>query len=104
MVYGSDEEEVQIRQPADFELGALDQDFEWIQEEIDAYMGDIKSKDPVISHVQKAIEKGKRKIPEELRDMTISEVQNLEENFQKVIGYSCKSYITSWHNASITWL
>ena len=24
MVYGSDEEEVQIRQPADFELGALD--------------------------------------------------------------------------------
>lgn len=74
MVYGSDEEEVQIRQPADFELGALDQDFEWIQEEIDLYMADIKSKDPVLSHVQKAFEKGKRKIPEELRDMTISEV------------------------------
>ena len=43
-----------------------------------------------MSHVQKAIEKGKRKIPEALQDTTISEVANLEENFQKTINYSRK--------------
>ena len=42
MVYGDDEEEVAIRQPTDFEVGQLDQDFEFIQEELDLFASEIK--------------------------------------------------------------
>lgn len=51
MVHGADEQEVEIRKPFDFEVGDLDQDYEFIQEEIDHFMQNIKSKDPVLVHV-----------------------------------------------------
>ena len=90
MVHGADEQEVEIRKPFDFEVGDLDQDYEFIQEEIDHFMQNIKSKDPVLVHVQQALEKGKKKIPKELQATIISEVQMLEENCDKMLGYSCK--------------
>lgn len=51
MVHGADEQEVEIRKPVDFEVGDLDQDYEFIQEEIDLFMQNIKSKDPVLVHI-----------------------------------------------------
>ena len=85
-----EEEEVQIAPRLEFEEGGFDQDFDFIEDDITNFYTEIQQKDPVLSHVQKAIEKGKRKIPENLKDIMISEVKNLEENFQKVITYSCK--------------
>ena len=85
-----EEEEVQIAQRLKFEEVSIDQDLDFIEDDITNFYTVIQQKDPVLSHVQKAIEKGKRKIPEALKDTTISEVKNLEENFQKVITYSCK--------------
>ena len=42
----------------------------------------------MLVQVQRAVEKGKKKIPEEIQETTIDEVRNLEENFQKVIGFA----------------
>lgn len=50
-------------------------------------------KTSVLQHVQVAIEKGKKKIPEQIRDTTISEVKNLEESFKKIIGMACKCLV-----------
>ena len=68
----------------------IDQDFDFIEDDIAVFMSDIQSKVSVLSQVRLAFEKGKRKIPEKMQDTVVSEVQNLEENFQKVIGYTCK--------------
>ena len=70
--------------------GQLDQDFDFIDEVLTGHMQDIQTKEAVLSHVQRAIKQGKRKIDESLQDTTISEVKGLEENFQKVIGFACK--------------
>ena len=47
----------------------------------------------MIEQVKRTMLKGKKRIPEEMRDTTISEVQALEENFQKVIGFARKYQI-----------
>ena len=101
-----EEEEVQIAQRLKFEEVSIDQDLDFIEDDITNFYTVIQQKDPVLSHVQKAIEKGKRKIPENLKDIMISEVKNLEENFQKVISYSCKykKQIEDVHRAVQTWL
>jgi len=66
-------------------------------------MQDIQAKEPVLSHVRKVIDKSKRKIASDLRDTTISEVQNLEENFQKVIGFARKySTISKFRYSSLS--
>ena len=44
----------------------------------------------MLSHVQKAIDKGKRKIPDELKETVIFQVENIEENYKKVIGFASK--------------
>lgn len=97
MVHGADEQEVEIRKPVDFDIGDLDQDYEFIQEEIDLFMHDIKNKVPVLVKVEQAMEKGKRKIPKELQANIISEVQLLEENCDKMLGYSRKSPLNQAH-------
>lgn len=50
----------------EFDDGAIDQDFDFIEDDIGVFMTEMQSKESVLSHVQKAIEKGKRKIPEQL--------------------------------------
>ena len=53
-------------------------------------MEEIQQNEAVIKKVQRAVEKGKRKIPQEMQETTIDEVKNLEENFHKVIGFARK--------------
>ena len=52
----------------------LNQDFEFIDDVLTNYMQDMQEKEAVLEHVKRAITKGKKKIPEELRDAAISEV------------------------------
>ena len=54
--------------------GGIDADFDFIEDDIAACMTEMQQKEPVLSHVRMAIEKGKRKIPEQLQDTTVSEV------------------------------
>ena len=87
----SDDYEAQVQANMDFhDDGGIDQDFDFIEDDIAACMTEFQRKEPVLTHVRQAIEKGRKKIPEQLQDTTVSEVQYLEESFQKVIGYSCK--------------
>jgi len=44
--------------------GGIDQDFDFIEDDIASLMTDMQQKEPALSYVRKAIEKGKRKIPE----------------------------------------
>ena len=89
-----EEEEVMADQQVEMlnNSGYLDQDFEFIDEVLTGHMNDIQNKEAVLDIVKRAVEKGKRKIPEEMQDITLSEVKALEENFQKVIGFSSKFY------------
>lgn len=71
MVSGGSEEGEAVEQA---EPGDLDQDFEFIDEVLANYMHDIQEKEAVLVHVKRTMEKGKKKIPEELREETCSEV------------------------------
>ena len=93
IVSGSDEEEVMHDGGSVQESQVLDQDFEFIDEVLMSYTQEIQNKEAVLEHVKRAMAKGKSKIPEEVQDTTISEVENLEENFSKVIGFACKYII-----------
>ena len=64
------------------------EDFNFIDEELTKHMEEIQQNEAVLQKVQRAVEKGKKKIPQELQETTIDEVKNLEENFHKVIGYA----------------
>lgn len=58
-----DDEDLQVSDPMDYDDGGIDQD------DIALFMTEIQQKEPVLSHAHesdKAIEKGKRKIPEQL--------------------------------------
>ena len=51
-------------------------------------MEEIQQNEAVLLKVQRVVEKGKRKIPQEMQETTIDEVKNLEESFHKVIGFA----------------
>ena len=53
-------------------------------------MADLHSKENVKAVVLRALEKGKKKIPEDLYDKCLQEVNDVDENYQKVIGFGCK--------------
>ena len=63
---------------------------DFINEVLTSYVESIQNKEAVLSFVEQVMKKGKKKIPQELRDTTISEVKELEENFSQVIGFACK--------------
>ena len=64
------------------------EDFDFIDEELTKHMEEIQQNEAVLQKVQRAVEKGKRKIPQEMQETTIDEVKNLEESFHKVIGFA----------------
>ena len=64
------------------------EDFDFIDEELTKHMEEIQQNEAVLLKVQRVVEKGKRKIPQEMQETTIDEVKNLEESFHKVIGFA----------------
>lgn len=64
VISGGSEEGEAVEQT---EAGDLDQDFEFIDEVLANYMHDIQEKEAVLAQVKRTMEKGKKKIPEELR-------------------------------------
>ena len=64
------------------------EDFNFIDEELTKHMEEIQQNEAVLQKVQRAVEKGKKKIPQDMQETTIDEVRNLEESFHKVIGYA----------------
>ena len=53
-------------------------------------MADLHSKENVKKVVKSALDKGKRKIPDELYDQCLQDVGEIDDNYQKIIGFGCK--------------
>lgn len=64
--------------------------FEFIEEVLANLQQDLLQKDAAKEHVKRAFTKGKTKAIEKMKEVALEEVQNLEENYQKVIGFGRK--------------
>ena len=88
IVSGSEEEEVYAEEEFGNDTG--DKDLEFVDEVLTGFAEDMQKKDSALAWVEKALEKGKRKIPEELRENACTEVKDLEEQFKKVVNLGSK--------------